>query len=99
MLILNCTDFSDTVHSQYIMSSVVYSIIMLVSLLFFYADDILMLAPSVTVGGVGLLQKFLWSCEHQELDSIDMSINVKKSSCMTVDLVHVMRSCEPKYDS
>jgi len=36
-----------------------------------YADDILLLAPSVTA-----LQKLLRACE-QKLDSIDMSINVK----------------------
>ena len=51
-----------------------------------YADDILMLAQSVTV-----LQKFLWACE-QELDSIDMSINVKKSCCMRVGARHE-KSC------
>ena len=38
-----------------------------------YADDILLLAPSVTA-----LQKLLWVCE-QELDSIDMAINAKKN--------------------
>ena len=43
-----------------------------------YADDILLLAPSVTA-----LQKHLWVCE-QELDSIDMVINAKKSSCMWI---------------
>jgi len=36
-----------------------------------YADDILLLAPSVTA-----LQKLLWVCE-QELDLIDMVINAK----------------------
>ena len=36
-----------------------------------YADDILLLAPSVTA-----LQKLLWVCE-QELDSIDMVVNAK----------------------
>jgi len=47
-----------------------------------YADDILMVAPSVTV-----LQKFLWACE-QELHSIDMCVNVKKSYCMRVCARH-----------
>jgi len=37
-----------------------------------YADDILLLTPSVTA-----LQKLLWVCE-QELDSIDMAIDAKK---------------------
>jgi len=37
-----------------------------------YADDILLLTPSVTA-----LQKLLWVCE-QELDSIDMAIDDKK---------------------
>ena len=39
-----------------------------------YADDVLLLAWSVTA-----LQKLLWACE-QEFESIDMAINVKKSS-------------------
>ena len=43
-----------------------------------YADDILLLAKSVTA-----LQRMLWLCE-QELNSIDMVINVKKSCCMRV---------------
>ena len=47
-----------------------------------YADDILLLAPSVTA-----LQKLLRACE-QELDSIDMSINVKKSCCMRIGVRH-----------
>ena len=42
-----------------------------------YADDILMLAPSVTV-----LQKFSWACE-QELDSIHTSINVKQEGWLS----------------
>ena len=33
------------------------------------------------------LQKLLWVCE-QELDSIDMAINAKKSSCMRVGARH-----------
>jgi len=40
-----------------------------------YADDILLIAPSVSV-----LQKLLLAGE-KELDNIDMVINVKKSSC------------------
>ena len=47
-----------------------------------YADDILLLAPSVTA-----LHKLLRACE-QELDSIDMSINVKKSCCMRIGVRH-----------
>jgi len=43
-----------------------------------YADDILLVAKSVTA-----LQRMLWLCE-QELNSIDMVINVKKSCCMRV---------------
>jgi len=38
----------------------------------FDADDILLLAPSVTA-----LQKLLWVCE-QQVDSIDMAINAQK---------------------
>ena len=51
-------------------------------LLCIYADDILLLAPSVTA-----LQKLLWVCE-QEVDSIDMAINAKKSSCMRIGARH-----------
>ena len=47
-----------------------------------YADDILLLAPSVTA-----LQKLLRACE-QELDSIDMSLNAKKSCCMRIGVRH-----------
>jgi len=43
-----------------------------------YADDLLLLARSVTA-----LQKLLWACE-QEFESIDMAINVKKSSCLRI---------------
>jgi len=39
-----------------------------------YADDILLIAPSVSV-----LQKLLLACE-KELDAIDMVINVKSKS-------------------
>jgi len=49
-----------------------------------YADDILLLAPSVTASA---LQKLLWVCE-EELDSIDMAINAKKSSCMRIGARH-----------
>ena len=41
-----------------------------------YADDILLIAPSVC-----MLDKLLKICEH-ELDLLDMIINVKKSSCL-----------------
>jgi len=44
--------------------------------IFLYADDILLLAPSVTG-----LQAILAACEN-ELDNIDMRINVKKSMCI-----------------
>ena len=47
-----------------------------------YADDILLLAPSVTV-----LQELLRACEH-ELEATDMSINVKKSCCMRIGPRH-----------
>lgn len=43
---------------------------------FLYADDILLIAPSVTA-----LQTLLSVCE-QELDSIDMCLNVAKSVCI-----------------
>ena len=47
-----------------------------------YADDILLLAPSVTV-----LQRLLQACE-EDLNSIDMVINIKKSSCMRIGSRH-----------
>jgi len=43
-----------------------------------YADDILSVAPSVT-----LLQQLLHLCEH-ELDWLDMSLSVKKSACIRI---------------
>ena len=43
-----------------------------------YADDILLLAPSVHA-----LQKILHVCE-KELDWLDLTINVSKSSCMHI---------------
>ena len=43
-----------------------------------YADDIILVAPSVCV-----LQKLLDKCEH-ELNWLGMSINAKKSCCMRV---------------
>ena len=43
-----------------------------------YADDILLIAPSITS-----LQQLLLVCEA-ELNSVDMSINVRKSTCMRV---------------
>jgi len=41
-----------------------------------YADDILLVAPSVTS-----LQRILSICEA-ELESLDMRVNPKKSSCI-----------------
>ena len=43
-----------------------------------YADDILLVAPSVTA-----LQQLLLLCE-QELMWLDMSLNVKKSVCIRI---------------
>ena len=43
-----------------------------------YADDILLLAPSVA-----LLQSLLQECEN-ELNLTDMAINTKKSSCVRI---------------
>ena len=43
-----------------------------------YADDILLLAPSINA-----LQKILHVCE-KELDWLDLTINVSKSSCMRI---------------
>jgi len=45
-----------------------------------YADDIILIAPSV-----GILQKLLHKCE-QELCWLGMSINEKKSCCLRVGL-------------
>jgi hypothetical protein len=45
---------------------------------FLYADDILLLAPSVNS-----LQQLLRACE-QELGWLDMTINLKKSACMRI---------------
>ena len=44
-----------------------------------YADDILLLSPTVCE-----LQKYLNTCER-ELDSLDLVINVKNSCCVRVD--------------
>ena len=43
-----------------------------------YADDILLLAPTITA-----LQKLLHACEHERY-LIDMAINFKKCSCLRV---------------
>jgi len=43
-----------------------------------YADDILLLPPSVTK-----LERLLMKCE-EELSYLDMAINVKKSACLRV---------------
>ena len=53
-----------------------------------YADDILLIASSVSV-----LQKLLLACE-KELDAIDMAINVKKSCCMRVGPRHKIMCAE-----
>jgi len=45
----------------------------------YFADDILLIAPSVTA-----LQKLLLICDH-ELSCLDMSINVKKSFCLKLE--------------
>jgi len=47
-------------------------------LIIMYADDIILVSPSVCV-----LQKLLYKCE-QELNWLGMTINVKKSCCMRV---------------
>ena len=52
-----------------------------------YADDILLLAPSVTV-----LQRLLQACD-EELNSIDMVINIKKSSCMRIGSSRHDKNC------
>ena len=46
--------------------------------IFLYADDIILLSPSV-----GNLQLLLTYCEH-ELDYLDMSMNIKKSCCIRI---------------
>ena len=47
-----------------------------------YADDILLLAPSIVA-----LQGLLRACED-ELSSLDMHINTKKSACFRIGLRH-----------
>jgi len=49
-----------------------------------YADDILLIAPSMSV-----LQKL--ACEKKKLDAMDMIINVKKSSCLRVGPWHIFK--------
>jgi len=49
-----------------------------------YADDVLLLSPSVT-----LLQKLLHVCER-ELAWLDMSINFSKSCCIGYGLARVV---------
>ena len=53
-----------------------------------YADDILLIAPSVSI-----LQKLLLDCEN-ELDATDMVINLKKSSCLRVGSRHKVTCAE-----
>ena len=50
---------------------------------FIYADDIILLAPSITE-----LERLLHACER-ELEWLDMSINYKKSGCLRIG---------PRYD-
>ena len=50
--------------------------------IFLYADDIILIAPSVEG-----LQKLLTVCE-EALDEIDMQINVKKSKCLRFGARH-----------
>ena len=56
-----------------------------------YADDILLLSPTVTE-----LQKMLHNCER-ELDALDLVINVKKLCCMRIgqrsNVPFLVRSC------
>jgi len=52
-----------------------------------YADDILLVAPSVTS-----LQQLLLVCE-QELMWLDMSLNVKKSSCIRIGARYTANCC------
>jgi len=47
-----------------------------------YADDIILLAPSVSAS-----QRLLHVCENQ-LDWLDMSINVNKSACIRIGPRH-----------
>ena len=48
------------------------------SFIILYADDILLIAPSI-----GELQRLLINCERQ-LEWLDMHINVKKSHCLRI---------------
>ena len=50
-----------------------------------YADDILLLAPSVT-----LLERLLHDCEYV-LNWLDMAINFKKSFCLHIGQRHDMQ--------
>ena len=52
------------------------------SFILLYADDILLITPSVAA-----LQKLLLVCET-ELNYLDMTINTKKSSCIRVGPIH-----------
>ena len=54
-----------------------------------YADDILLLAPTLTA-----LQKLLHDCER-ELDLIDMAINFKKCSCLRIGQRFDVASANP----
>ena len=65
-----------------------------------YADDILLIAPTVCE-----LQKLLYICEH-ELSELDMSINIQKTCCLRIGprhngtssvccYLHVIWHCNP----
>ena len=57
-------------------------------LIILYSDDILIIAPSVTA-----LQSIVYTCERQ-FNRFDLSVNVKKSSCMRVGPRHGAGSAE-----
>ena len=58
-----------------------------ISIFILYADDILLVAPSVTS-----LQQLLLVCE-QELMWLGMSLNVKKSSCIRIGTRYTANCC------
>ena len=53
------------------------------SFLVLYADDILLISPSVC-----MLEKLLRMCEH-ELELLDMAINTRKSCCLCTGPRHI----------
>lgn len=60
--------------------------------IFLYADDILLIAPSVTA-----LQTLVTACEN-ELTHIDMRINEKKSMCIRFGARHNVECADLKFD-